>query len=68
MRVIYTGPIDRVAVTDPTSRREIEAERGQPIDVPDQLGASLITQDTWDKAPAVKARAVKADEAGEDGS
>jgi hypothetical protein len=68
MRVIYTGPIDKVAVTDPASRREVEVERGQIIDVPDELGASLITQDTWDKAPAAKARAAKADEAGEDGS
>lgn len=68
MRVIYTGPIDRVVITDPATRREIEAERGQPVDVPDPLGASLITQDTWDKAPPPKARAVKADEAGEDRS
>jgi hypothetical protein len=62
MRVIYDGPIDRVEIpmrkTPP-----IVAERGVPVDVPDEIGTSLIRQATWTKAAPAKAPATKAPEA-----
>lgn len=50
MRVKYTGPHAEVEV-GPTGQY---VKRGETTEVPDDVGASLVEQDTWEKAPATK--------------
>lgn len=59
MRVTYSGPIDRVSVAMPDGS-EIEVCAGDSIDVPPEVGTSLIRQDIWQKAPASRPAAPKA--------
>jgi len=42
--VEYVGPFDAVHVPDLNDRI---VERGQPIDVPDELAERLLKQDVW---------------------
>lgn len=49
MRVVYKGPIDAVEVP----AANCIAVRGEPIEVPDEVGVSLIEQGTWDAEPEV---------------
>lgn len=65
MRVTYNGPIDRVGVTLPDGS-EIEAAVGDTIDVPPEVGMSLIRQSIWQKAPASRRAAPEATKADEE--
>ncbi len=49
MFVVYSGPTDAVEVP----AANCIAVRGEPIEVPDDVGASLIEQGTWDAEPKV---------------
>jgi hypothetical protein len=51
MKVIYEGPHDVVEVAG------ITAERGQAVDVPDEVGKALLEQDTWTEARSESRRA-----------
>lgn len=44
MLVVYNGPIDAVEVP----AANCIAVRGEPVEVPAEVGASLIEQGTWD--------------------
>lgn len=49
MELTYTGPHDRVEVPLPDTL--VEVARGGTIDVPDEIGASLLDQtDNWQPA------------------
>lgn len=50
MQVVYSGAHPKVIVDELDTEQIIE--RGTPVDVPDDLGASLIEQDTWSQVPA----------------
>lgn len=54
MLVVYSGPIDAVEIP----AANCIAVRGEPIEVPDEVGKSLCQQDTWaeSKPKASKAR------------
>jgi hypothetical protein len=43
MQLRYTGPHDIVEVPD----AELIAKRGETVEVPDTIAASLIAQGTW---------------------
>lgn len=43
MLVVYSGPIDAVEVP----AANCIAVRGEPVEVPDEVGKSLCQQDTW---------------------
>ena len=43
MKVTYTGPFDAVEVP----AAGIVAEKGKPVEVPDELGKNLLEQDCW---------------------
>lgn len=45
MRLIYSGPHPVVVVDELDPTQEIKA--GEPVNVPDELGARLLEQDTW---------------------
>jgi hypothetical protein len=47
--VVYSGPTDAVEVP----AANCIAVRGEPVEVPDEVGASLIEQGTWDADPKV---------------
>ena len=51
MKVIYVGPHQDgwIDVEPP-----ITFERGVPLDVPDDVAARILVQDTWEAAPADK--------------
>lgn len=55
MHVIYDGPIDRVDIAMPGRNNDIHAIRGVPVEVPEDVGRSLIRQSTWTKATTTKA-------------
>jgi hypothetical protein len=44
--VVYNGPIDAVEVP----AANCIAVRGEPIEVPDEVGKSLCQQDTWSES------------------
>lgn len=48
MRVVYKGPHAEVEIAGlgPDGR----CKRGQSIEVPDEVGASLVKQDCWESA------------------
>lgn len=46
MLVVYSGPIDAVEVP----AANCIAVRGEPIEVPDEVGKSLCQQDTWSES------------------
>ena len=51
MKLIYVGPHqDGWVEVDPP----ISFVRLEPVDVPDDVAATLIVQDTWEAAPADK--------------
>lgn len=50
MRVTYTGPIDAVELPQTGA----VVKRGGTVDVPDELGRSLIEQSCWVKAKAAQ--------------
>lgn len=54
MRVIYDGPINRVELALPGDRNRTVVARGDAIDVPPEVGESLLRQSTWRKAPTRK--------------
>jgi len=66
MQVVYVGPfIDGVRV--PHGSGEIHAAPGEPIEVPDDLGASLLEQPTnWQPSKAAK-KSTPADSGPEEG-
>ncbi|MEW6583475.1 MAG: hypothetical protein AB1416_12025 [Actinomycetota bacterium] len=52
MKVQYVGPHDGVLIPLPDGR-ELQVERDGIIDVPDELAARLLEQETnWQPAPA----------------
>lgn len=51
MRITYSGPVGRVVIDVP-GRGRVSVNRGDTIEVPDALGASLTEQDIWERAPA----------------
>jgi hypothetical protein len=55
MRVTYEGPHDVVEV--PAAGEGFTAERGKPVDVPDDVAKALLEQDTWTEARAEGRRA-----------
>lgn len=61
MRVIYDGPLDGVELAVPGERGTLTVWRGDAIEVPDEVGLSLIEQDIWSKAPEPK-KPAKADQ------
>ncbi len=57
MKLVYRGPHRGVYVPLPDGR-EVEVERGEPAEFPDEIAASLLEQaGNWeqDKPPAAKA-------------
>ena len=61
MRIVYLGPRgnDEVIVPDFTDERGYPqtVKRGVPVEVPDELAASLLEQpDNWAEAPAKAGR------------
>lgn len=58
MKLIYGGPIDEVEVPD----AGIVATRGEPVEVPDDVAARLLEQDTWSKTGAAAKGGRKTDE------
>lgn len=57
MKVTYNGPIDVVEIA---ATGQV-VERGQTVEVPDDLGKSLCEQDIWAEAKPAKAPAAKKD-------
>jgi hypothetical protein len=53
MKLIYEGPHDTVEVPS----AGITAERGQAVDVPDDVAKALLEQDTWTEARSESRRA-----------
>lgn len=53
MKLVYEGPIDVVEVPS----AGITAERGQPVEIPDEVAKGLLVQDTWTEARAESRRA-----------
>jgi hypothetical protein len=53
MKVTYNGPIDAVEI----AATGHVVERGQTVEVPDDLGKSLCEQDIWTEAKPVTAKA-----------
>lgn len=51
MKLIYGGPIDEVEVPD----AGIVAARGEPVEVPDDVAARLLEQDTWSEVGGKRA-------------
>lgn len=49
MRLIYSGPHPEVVIDELDQEQVIVA--GEPVNVPDELGARLLEQDTWADAP-----------------
>lgn len=52
MRVTYTGPIDAVELPQTGA----VVKRGDSVDVPDDLGRSLVEQSCWEPAKAAKSQ------------
>jgi hypothetical protein len=50
VRVTYTGPIDAVELPQTGA----VVKRGESVDVPDDLGKSLIQQSCWEPAKPAK--------------
>jgi hypothetical protein len=50
MHVKYVGPIEAVVV--PWGGREYFCARGSVVEVPAELGASLLVQSVWEAAEA----------------
>lgn len=48
MRLVYSGPHPEVVVDELDSEQVIV--RGEAVNVPDELGARLLEQDTWQDA------------------
>ncbi|PWK81731.1 hypothetical protein C8D88_116143 [Lentzea atacamensis] len=48
MLVVYGGPTDAVEVP----AANCVAVRGEPVEVPDEVGKSLLEQDTWSEVKA----------------
>lgn len=55
MRVVYDGPIDAVEIPEANAI----AVRGEPIEVPDDLGKRLCEQATWSEVKSAKKPAQK---------
>jgi len=55
MKVTYVGPYDEVEVA--SLGRTWTVTKGEPLDVPDDVGAGLIIQDTWEQSAGRKAAA-----------
>ncbi len=55
MLVVYGGPIDAVEVP----AANCIAVRGEPVEVPDEVGKSLLEQDTWTESKPKKAESKK---------
>jgi hypothetical protein len=55
MNIVYSGPHPEVVVDEFDNETVIVA--GQPVDVPDDLAARLLEQNTWAKATAKQAKA-----------
>jgi hypothetical protein len=53
--VVYSGPIDAVEVP----AANCIAVRGEPIEVPDEVGKSLLEQDTWSESKPKKTESKK---------
>lgn len=45
-RITYTGPHDEVEIPS----AGVVCKRGESVDVPDELGVSLLSQPTWQAA------------------
>lgn len=54
MQVVYSGPIDAVEIAE----LGLEAKRGEPVEVPDEVGERLLRQDCWQPAKADRKAAV----------
>jgi hypothetical protein len=56
MQITYVGPFDEVEfdVTGPLGGRTVLARKGEPVEVPDALGESLLEQEhNWATTAAV---------------
>lgn len=66
MRVVYKGPHREVEV--PALGRDGRCKRGQTIEVPDEVGASLVKQDCWETAaPTLAGKSAKPQPAPKEG-
>lgn len=59
MQIVYNGPHPEVVVDEFDPNQEIVA--GQPVEIPDDLAARLLEQNTWSKATAKQAKAAAQD-------
>lgn len=57
MKLVYQGPHPEVVIDEFNPEQVIT--KGEPVELPDDLAARLLEQDTWDAADA-KAEKVKA--------
>ncbi len=53
MQLIYNGPHPEFVVDDLDPGRVLKA--GEPVEIPDELAARLLEQDTWTQVKATKA-------------
>lgn len=62
MQIVYTGSLPRPTIPQ---LRGVDIERGVPVEVPDDIGVTLLEQSTWQEVepekPA-KAKTTKTDE------
>ena len=56
MWVKYEGPLDEVVI--PTAG-DVLAVRGRKVEVPTEIGRTLIEQEHWSRAPVPRARDTK---------
>lgn len=50
MRIVYQGPIDALEI--PTDDNLYVAERGKPVELPDEIALALLDQADWKTAEA----------------
>lgn len=65
MQLVYNGVHPEVVVDELDATKVIRA--GEPVDIPDDLAARLLNQDTWAKAPAATKPAPAAADTKENG-
>ena len=62
MHVKYTGPGRGREIRMPDGR-DVSAVKGKPVEVPDDVGSSLVKQRYWEKSGGGVKAAAKADDA-----
>jgi hypothetical protein len=47
MQLVYNGPHPEAVVDDVATGAEIDVVAGKPVEIPDELAARLLEQNTW---------------------